>query len=624
MRETPVFLSGRFNRHQQDVPLVAWRQALAEFCDTVLQEDAARREGWTRDLLEAVDGQGQLLVQLVPEFEKLLGPQPKLDAGGPEEARQRFVRVIRDALGVICQPEHPMVLFMDDWQWADPASVYLLSNLELDTTLRYMLVVAAFRSDAEGSGGEFERSMGEIRSQQTPITEMRADCLSESALTDLVSSKSELRSKGATELASRIYSVTKGNVFFAHTLLDELGRADGELHDADGSPLDLPTSISGLFDRRMKRLTPKTRELLVLAAWLGSQFEIGILANLGRMSPSECEQALSVGADFLVPLGDSLSLGSVNKSYQFVHDHAQQAARSFVTAEEQPLLRLTIAQTMLADLEDVDLEERLCEVASHFNAGAALLETDADLWVGVELNVRAARKAIGATAFRSALEFHRTAQTLIGLANPWASPSPDVLERDLPQEAWAEHYDLIFSLLLEHAETEFLEGSHAKAERLIRCAVDKARTSIERAEALTALVVQHTVLGRYTDAIAAGREALAALEMSLPVDSYEAARDAAIAEVRQRMSRLSVSNVLKMPAAHDERVRVAAKVYIAMAAPCYRAQQGLWSVIVPRVVKLTLEHGPTPRGWLWLCRLRGAAQLGFERFVVGAGLLRGR
>ncbi|MGM0408441.1 MAG: ATP-binding protein, partial [Bacteroidota bacterium] len=144
--ETPVknengfFVSGKFEQFQQNIPYFAFRQALTTLCHIILAEDEPIRERYKTEILDTVGSQGQVLIDLVPEFESLLGKQPPLEKISPQEARYRFTDVLRKFLSVISKPEHPLVLFIDDWQWADTASFELLKQLEVGNTLRYMLV----------------------------------------------------------------------------------------------------------------------------------------------------------------------------------------------------------------------------------------------------------------------------------------------------------------------------------------------------------------------------------------------------------------------------------------------------------------------------------------------------
>jgi PAS domain S-box-containing protein len=580
------FLEGKFNQYDQNIAYGAWRQALAEFCQVVDREDISRQKWWAQRILDSVKAQGRLLVDLVPEFQGLLGIQPPVDTISPQESRHRFAAVIRDTLSVICQPEHPLVLFIDDWQWADPASLDLLLQLEIDASLRYVLIVVAYRSDEVQEQPGFQRTLMELRSQQVPINTTVVENLSIEDLESLISEVASPSAILSPELVNAVHWATGGNVFFARSLLDNIHSNDrsfgsSENHDFP-THFDLPSDIVDLFERRIANLPANTKDLISLASCLGHRFDLNTLAIIADRSVDECSLALMPAKELLEPFGDCHERNENNQKYRFIHDRIQQAAYARIKPNDLPAIRLSIARQMLSRLGKDELFEQAFEIANHFTAGANLFDSSKDVLQGVELNVAAARKAHRAAAFRSSLEYYRAAKLLI-------------TSRSTLEIYWREHFEATFAIHLEQAEVEYLEGDHRESERLIRQAVLFAETTLQKAQALTLLIVQHTLQGRYDEAIATGREALAAIGMTLPDKDFENARDASIEETNRLMNGRTVADVVNMPAANDELAKTAAKILITMGPACYRAHQQLWSVIVPRVVSLSLRYGHVPQ-----------------------------
>ncbi len=161
-------------------------------------------------------------------------------------------------------------------------------------------------------------------------------------------------------------------------------------------------------------------------------------------------------------------------------------------------------------------------MVDHLNAGYSLIQDSDEQVRVVALNVQAALKARTATAYRTALQFQRAAARFLEI--------PGFAER-----LWKNHHDLALQLFLAWAEGEFLEGDRTESERCVRQAVAHAAGSVEKAEALNVLILQFTLLARYPEAIAAGREALAVLGITLPEEDFEAVRDIEIEQVRQAL-----------------------------------------------------------------------------------------
>ena len=586
------FIRGKFEQYQQNVPYFAFRQALAGLCQELQSRDPQQRSRFKANILQAVGNLGQVLVGLAPEFGVFLGAQPPLEEVSPQEARHRFAALCRSLFKVVCWPEHPLVLFIDDWQWADAASCELLKQMQVGTTLRYLLLIASYRDNEVSADHPLTSAVDALRSHAVPVEVLPIGNITTSDVQSLVADTLLPATEDAAGLAALIYATTRGNPFFVRSFLGflhelELIRFD-QARRSWRWPADLirstelPGDVVELFVQRLLRLDPESRELFSLAACLGNRFELDALSAISGRAPGDCLERLcssQAAALILPPQGGA---AGAPDACAFVHDSVQQAAYSLIEPAERPAILLNIGRLLLASLDPNKLEERLFEVVNDLNAGRHLLQDTAELEQLVELNVAAARKAHAATAYRAALQYYQAASS--ALETP-----------GLGDHLWRERHALIMQLFIERAECEFLEGSSTDARQCIQRAVAHAGTPIEKAEALNVLIVQYTLLARYPAAIAAGRQALAALEISLPEDDYEAARDDEIARVRRQLEGRPVASLSELPIMSHPETLMASRIMITMGPPCYRSHQRLWSVIVPKVVNLTLRHGNIPQ-----------------------------
>ena len=584
------FLAGKFNQFQQNVPYFAIRQALTQLCQKLGKEDDVQLQHWKSSLLQAVGSHGQLLVDLVPELESLLGRQPPMAAISALEARHRLAGVFREFFKALCRPEHPVVLFIDDCQWADSASLDLLERLQVGSALRYLLVIASYRNNEVDDSHPLAAALAGLRRQAVPVEAVEIFNLAVKDVRELLADTLKPLADHLDGLAELLCRRTAGNPFFLRAFLTFLyeqrllwldpshGSWHCNLREIGES--ELPADAVQLFAGKLAGLSPSSRKLLVQAACLGNRFDLSTLELISDLSADQARSTLApaLAQGLVLPVDDAPLPGGI----QFLHDQVQQAAYSLIPAEELPKFRLEIGRLLLARFSPEQLSERALQVADHLNAGQPLIQDPEEQVRVVEVNMRAARKAREATAYRTALQFHRATAFFLSL--------PGFAER-----FWRERHDLAFPLFLERAESEFLEGDRGEAEHCVQQAVAHAACAIEKAEALNVLIVQFTLLARYPEAIAAAREALAALGIRLPEDDYEAARDIEIARVRQRLIGRTVADLIALPVMSDPEMRTATKLLIAMGPPCYRSHQRLWSVIVPKVVNLTLDYGHIPQ-----------------------------
>lgn len=593
------FISGKFDQYQQNIPYFAFRQALAELCRELQSGDARQRLQFKADILQAVGNLGQVLVDLVPEFEPFLGAQPPLVEISPQEARHRFADVFRKFLKVFCWPEHPLVLFVDDWQWADAASLELLKQLQVGSELRYLLVIVSYRDNEVDAGHPLASTIDDLRSHAVPVAALKVKNITERDVRELLADTLEPVTENIDGLAAIIHGKTKGNPFFVRSffgLLHEFNLIWFEkvqdcwqwrIDTIDGA--DLPGTVVELFALKLRRLSPASRNLFALAACLGNRFDVETLSIVSGRDAGECRALLvsDQAKQMLMPLEEGGGNASPDdrrapQVFVFLHDRMQQAAYTLIEPAELPGIRLKIGRQLLLNLQPEQLAEKLFEVVSDLNAGGELIHDTAEQVAIVELNMRAARKAFAATAYSAALQYYRAATRF--LENP-----------GFAEHLWSARHDLAMQLYKGRAECEFLAGDRGEAETCIRQSVAHAGTALEKADALTTLIVQYTLLSRYPEAVAAGRQALATLGIDLPEEGYEEARNDEIAQVRRELEGRSVASLIDLPLMSDQEMLMAAKILITMGPPCYRSHQRLWGVIVPKVVNLTLRHGNIPQ-----------------------------
>lgn len=583
------FLAGKFNQYQQDIPYFAIRQALTGFCRELQRDDDVQRQHWQTELLQAVGNLGQLLVALVPELEQIIGKQAPVADINPLEARHRLAGVFRDFFKVICRPEHPVVLFLDDWQWADAASLDLLTKLQVNTDLRYLLVMVSYRDNEVDAAHPLVDAIKELRRLNVPVAELAVFNLALAEIRALLADMLGQGTAGLDGLAALIHRRTAGNPFFTRALIEFLysqgllrfetrqGRWCWNLDEINES--GLPATVVELFSRKLSQLEPASRTLLSRAACLGNRFDIETLAIISDGSAGQCLAMLEAAP--LQGLVMPVAGGAVGE-FLFFHDRVQQAAYDFIHVEELMAVRLEIGRRLLLRLHSDVLSGRIFQVADHLNAGFPLIQNLDEQVRIVALNVQAAQKARAATAYRTALQFQRAAARFLDCPG-------------FAEHLWLNHHDLAMQLFLEWAEGEFLEGDRNASEHCVREAVTHAANRLERAEALNVLIVHATLLAHYPEAIAAGREALAALGIILPEDDYETVRDLEIKQVRQDLQGRTMEELFNLPVMTHPEMRMAVKLLITLGPPCYRSHQRLWSVIVPKAVGLTIRYGNVPQ-----------------------------
>jgi predicted ATPase/signal transduction histidine kinase/PAS domain-containing protein len=593
-----LFLEGKFDQFGRNVPFVAFRQILSQFCQAIPKDDPVVIEQWKSSIVEALGSFAQLLIDLEPAFESIIGPQEPVPKINPTEAKHRFANAIRSFFETICKPEHPVVLFLDDWQCADPASLDLLSMLHSEAPLRYLLIIAAYRDDEVNEDHLFATTLAELHAKQVPVARIELSNLTATDLHRLISEKLVGRIESISEIVASVLDRTSGNAFFSLTYLDFLLESRHLFFDdcdrcwrfdANGIKPDHCTDAVAWYSERLEGLDESSRELLSLSACLGHSFDVQTLSIISGRSTEDCIAILASApvSKFVVADISRSTFSDADtidgwKQWRFLHDRIQQAAYNSISNSILAAVRFKIARLLLHRLSSHSLTERLFEVVEHLNCGLDLIDSHLEAIEAIKLNLRVAEKARGAAAYHTELQFLHCAKRLLN-------------DRRFTSFIWQSHSQLAIQLLKELGESEFLAGNHEVALDYVREAVNRTESTVEKAELLTISIVQHTLLAKYSQAIATGREALSILGIYLPLDDYTSARDQELAELRSAVQERTFEDLGSLPVMTNPRWCAASKILIAMGPPCYRSDQGLWSVIVPKVVNLTLTHGPIPQ-----------------------------
>lgn len=484
------FAAGKFDFLGGSVPYAPIAKAFRELIRSALAESprvlAQRKEA----LLQALGPNGQLLVDLVPELELIVGPQPTVPALGPSESQHRFEIVFQNFLRVFATSDHPLVLFLDDLQWADAGSLRLLQHVLTAPGLGHLLVIGAYRKNEINAAHPLSLMLQELLRAGASITDLMVLQLELGHITQMLVDTLACPATSVSEFAGVLLEKTRGNPFFINQFLTTLYR-DGLLsysHEQRAWQWDLKQLSSQLVTdnvvdfmlSRLQQLPSTTQETLRLAACIGHEFDHETLVTVSQRPGAEVKKSLwhAVQQGLLVPLDSNYrfesdseldaperSSSTLNAAYRFLHDRVHQAAYALIGDEERVPVHLSIGRLLLSRANGNPTESDLFEVADHLNRGKACISEVAEKTRLAQLNLAAARKARSAAAPGAAVQYLVVAIELLG-TNPFT-----------------DSYELAFPAHLLKAECEYLIGDLDEALRLIELVASHARTPLEEATA---------------------------------------------------------------------------------------------------------------------------------------------
>ncbi len=571
-----LFASGKFDQYKRDIPYSTLVQAFQGLVRTLLGKSNADLATWRDALCDALEPDAALVTNLIPELKLIIGEPPPLPKLEPHQVQQRFLRVFRRFIGVFAKAEHPLVLFLDDLQWLDTATLDLLENLLVDPGLCYLMLVGAYRDNEVDATHPLTGRLRSIRHAGARIDEIKLAPLSRHHIEQLIAESLHCDRACIEPLARLAEEKTAGNPFFLIQFLQTL--AEEELltfdHDASTWIWDAASihakgytdNVVDLMIGKLVRLPVETQQALQQLACLGNVAEISTLSRVFAVPESAVP----------VTLWDAVRQELVEQSegaYAFVHDRVHEAAYSLIPEEARAKAHLQIGRVLAAQTPPERRDEAIFEIAGQLNRGSALITERDERERLAEFNLFAGRRAKASTAYASALAYFSTGLSLLN------------------DDCWVRRHELIFALELGRAECEFLTGQLSAAEERLAQLSKRAATTVERARVACLRADLYLILDQNENAIAVCLTFLrhVGLDWSPRPDAVP---------VRSEYNRIwsllgdqAIEELVELPSMDDPTVLATVEVLTKLLAPAVCTDCNLACLTVCKAITLSLEHG---------------------------------
>ncbi|MEH2340789.1 MAG: serine/threonine-protein kinase PknK [Nostoc sp.] len=421
------FTSGKFDQFQHNIPYSAIAQALQKLLQQLLGEPEEQLQQWRSRLLTALGNNGQLIVDVIPEVELIIGKQSPVPEVGATEAQNRFNRIFGQFIRVFCSTEHPLVIFFDDLQWADSATLRLIELIMLDEQTQSLFLIGAYRDHEVTSSHPLTVLLERLRKQGSVLQEINLAPLTLEPLSQLLAQTLHQNTDTVHSLAELVLRKTKGNPFFVNEFLRMLHRENLLTFDATRlswqwnmgqiQAQNITDNVVELLLLKLQKLPEGTQQILRLAACVGAEFDLETLALVCKQSPQAISLDLlaAIQAELIQPLSE-LDENLLVQEYKFLHDRVQQAAYALIDESQKQIIHLQIGRTLLEKTLPERQPDRLFEIVDHLNHGIELVTSRPERDEIAKLNLMAGQKAKGAIAYS-------TAQNYLATGRAWLTAS---------------------------------------------------------------------------------------------------------------------------------------------------------------------------------------------------------
>jgi predicted ATPase len=517
------FIWGKFDQFGCNIPYSAIVNALQKLVQQLLSEPNEQVEVWRSRLLTALGSNGQIIIDVIPEVEFIIGKQPPVPEVGATEAQNRFNLTFQRFVRAFCAKEYPLVIFLDDLQWIDSATLKLIELILLDEQIQYLFLIGAYRDHEVSSTHSLILMLESLRKQGAALQEITLTPLTLEPLTQLVAETLHRNPDTVRSLAQVVLRKTEGNPFFVGEFLKLLHSENLLTFDAQQlswqwnlaeiEAQDITDNVVELLLRQLQKLPEATQQTLCIAACVGSEFDLETLAlsaernsegTVCEKSPKAIFQDLleAIQAGLIQPLSD-LDEDLLVQEYKFLHDRVQQAAYALIDESQKQVVHLQIGRNLLEKTSLEQRSDRLFEIIDHLNQGLKLVTARSERTEIARLNLTAGQKAKAATAYEAAFKYFT-----IGL-------------KLLNSESWLSEYDLTLALYSEAAEAAYLQGCFDEMEQLVEVVLARAKTVVDKVQVYDSSIQRYLSQGNLKEALKIGLEVLKLLGVILPENPSE-------------------------------------------------------------------------------------------------------
>ncbi|MBE9118140.1 AAA family ATPase [Lusitaniella coriacea LEGE 07157] len=622
VKQRGYFIKGKFDQFNRNIPFSAFVQAFRDLMGQLLSESNTQLEQWKATILSALGENGQVIIDVVPELEQIIGQQPAVTELSGSEAQNRFNRLFSKFVRVFTTKEHPLTIFLDDLQWADSASLSLMKLLMGAKESNYLLTIGAYRDNEVFPAHPLMSALEEIEKAGVAVGTITLTPLTPPHLNQLIADTLNCQAGLAQPLTELVYQKTQGNPFFATQFLkalyeDELIRFDLQIGHwqcdiARVKQLALTDDVVEFMSLQLQKLPQTTQNILKLAACIGNQFDLETLAVVSEQGEAEAATALwralqeglvlpqsevykfyqsqerdpcrdlptvtrasSISPEDAVPRTKT-ALPTQSPHYKFLHDRVQQAAYSLIKAEEKQTTHLKIGQLLLENATEAEREEKIFDIVNQLNISTSLIESESERDRLAQLNLLAGHKAKASTAYAAAKNYLEIGINL------------------LSSNCWQDQYSLTLNLYKSVAETAFLNGHFEAMQQWISTIIENSKTLLDRIEVYETLIYARIAQKEPLEGVKIGVQVLNQLGIKLPENPAEEDIQQAIKDTTACLPAQGIESLAQLPQMRDPKTLAAMKISFALAPAAYVSGSPIFLLNALAEIRNSIAYGNAP------------------------------
>ncbi|NLM20300.1 MAG: AAA family ATPase [Peptococcaceae bacterium] len=591
--EKGYYAYGKFDQLRKNIPYAPYVSALGSVIRQLMTEHGEKLEVWRSKILHALGQSGAVITELIPEIEVIIGKQPPVETLQPKEAQNRFQMLFGNFVKVFAEMNTTLVIFLDDLQWADMASLRLLKYLCQYTDMGYLLIVGAYRDNEINENHPLSIIMEELRMEEIPVREIGLNSLNRKEVTEFLAEALHCPEEKLNVLADTMYRKTCGNPFFLGQMIKsvyeeklitfDIQKGCWEWETESIQRIHAPDDVIDFMLLKLQKLPQETLDILKLASCIGSTFDMKILSVVCGKTSVETYSLLlpAIMEGLVLPVSHSGKVLQALHNYsvvdinEFLHDRIRQAVYSLLSEEERKEVHVKIGRLLLQNFYTGGSEDKILSIVDHFNRGLELIRDPNERLKLAGYNLQAGQKAKSSVAYDLAMNCFKAGIKL------------------LPENAWDSCYRLCYDLHVECAQCEYMVGNIDEAEKLFNLIIRQAKTEFEKADLQGMKMILYAGTGKYSEAVQIGIEALKKLGMKLPAKPGKFDHVKELLFYKRHMRGKKAEDLLKLPEMKDPIQRKVAELLIKLILATSTYYPDLYSFAILKAGNHALKYGNT-------------------------------
>lgn len=597
-----IFVTGKFDQFQSNIPYFAFIQAIEEFIDQILTESEKNLERRKKDILRAVGNTGEILTTLIPKLKLIIGEPVKVGSSEGKEAQNRLHYAFSRLIKAIAKKRHPFVMFIDDLQWADKSSLYLLEYLIRQENIPYLMFIGAYRPSEVNALHPFNDTLKVIKNSTFSFEEIQLSPLKIKDIEQLIADTLFTTTKECHTLAELVYRKTNGNPFFTIQFLESLYEegllrfkvSQDSLLSNDDKQIqykwewnmaairqrNITDNVVRLLTEKIRKLLPETQQILQLASCIGNRFDLELLSLVYEHSPAQTTEVLrqTLEEGLIVPLievyqyiTDDQQIQDIE--YKFTHDQIRKAVYNLIPLPYQKNIHWKIGSILQKRNISSQKPQQIFEIVQQLNKAIDMVDSEDKKIKLIRLNFQAGKQAKESAAFGLAYQYFDTALSL------------------LPKNSWQNHYRMSLGLHNHKAEAAYLSGNIEESHRIIEVIFANAQSTLDKSRAWKTKLFLHKAKGEIEKTIQVGIEALANLDVHISLNNSRYTVFWELTKTNLLLKQYSSSKIEALPLMDNRKYLAVTELLEEMLSAVYIYGNNLFPIVISKIINISLKNG---------------------------------